>query len=265
MHSFNLWHKLYLHRNKVVFGLLLCLYLMPAQLFAQRANVHINLPHIDQKKLHYGFFISTGMSGFKLTTSPGLVSGTGIDVNGNSVPLDTVTSITTNRQLSLGVGFIANFKLFEALDLRVTPKAGFYDFGLQYTYVTDDAVGQPGDAPFRAHSDNIENVRFELPILLKLKSQRRGNVRAYFIGGVNPSVEVTGKKEKERSFEMNGFDMALELGFGFDLYYPLFRFSPEIRFSHGLVDMKGPNPNRPIATGIDRLSTNSITLYFNFQ
>ncbi|GJM60146.1 outer membrane beta-barrel protein [Persicobacter diffluens] len=262
MYSTNLWHKLHLYRYQIIFVLA---FFLPLSTVLAQAGPKINLPYVDQKKIHYGFFVSTGLSGFKQTYSQAYFDRIGFDPNNNPVDLDGVLSIQTERQLSLGVGFIGNLKLAEALDVRVTPKAGFYTYRLTYQFSDSVSIGPPGNGDFRAEQDNIENVRFEMPILLKLKSQRRGNIRAYFIGGINPSVEVTGRREKEIAFEMAGFDLALEWGFGFDLYYPLFRFSPEIRFSHGLMNMKGTNANRPIAVAVDRLTTNSVTLYFNFQ
>ena len=53
----------------------------------------------------------------------------------------------------------------------------------------------------------------------------------YMIGGVKPGIEASGKKDKTKAeLEIKGTNLSLEAGFGFDLYYPLFKFSPEIRF-----------------------------------
>jgi len=54
-----------------------------------------------------------------------------------------------------------------------------------------------------------------------------------------------------------------DFGFGFDLYYPLFKFSPEIRFSFGLLDVVGSNND--FTAGIKELKSKTVSIYFHFQ
>ena len=51
--------------------------------------------------------------------------------------------------------------------------------------------------PFRMRI--VENTMVEFPILLKYKSERRGNIRMYMIGGVKPGIEASGKKDKTKA------------------------------------------------------------------
>jgi hypothetical protein len=107
----------------------------------------------------------------------------------------------------------------------------------------------------------------EFPLLLKYKSARRGNVRMYMVGGVKPAVEASGKKKLEgasKSLEAANFNLNLDAGIGFDLYFPLFKFSPEIRFSRGIVNVLG-NPSSDYAKPLDRLNTNTVNVYLIFQ
>jgi hypothetical protein len=85
----------------------------------------------------------------------------------------------------------------------------------------------------------------------------------YFIGGITPSFRVSGNKKEEEIEDrviIQDNNVSVEFGFGIDLYYPLFRFSPEIRFSKGLTNLIVPAAN-DVSTGISRLSLNTITLY----
>jgi hypothetical protein len=140
-------------------------------------------------------------------------------------------------------------------DLRITPKFAFYEHRLNYVFANSK------------QEQLIETVMVQLPLLLKYKSERRGNVRMYMIGGVNPAIEASGKSKIEnatRGLEVKGSNMSLEAGFGFDLYYPLFKFSPEIRFSRGVLNMLD-NSSSYYGQPLRRVNTNTITLYLLFQ
>jgi hypothetical protein len=85
------------------------------------------------------------------------------------------------------------------------------------------------------------------------------------IGGVKPGIEASGKKDQiKEELEISKFNVSLEAGFGFDLYYPLFKFSPELRFSRGMVDILD-NRTNDFGVPLRRVNTNTITLYLLFQ
>ena len=87
----------------------------------------------------------------------------------------------------------------------------------------------------------------------------------YMVGGAKPGIQATGKKEQtKQELEINSANLSIEAGFGFDLYYPLFKFSPEVRFSHGMIDMLG-NKTNDFGQPLKRVSTNMVTVYFLFQ
>ena len=60
-------------------------------------------------------------------------------------------------------------------------------------------------------------------------------------------------------------NLAVEYGFGIDMYYPLFKLSPEIRISHGIRNMKKPNVYNKYTVPLDRVVTHSVTLYLMFE
>ena len=130
----------------------------------------------------------------------------------------------------------------------------FYENKVRYLYTNEtytDAI--------------VESTIVEFPLLLKYKSERRGNIRMYMIGGAKPAIQATGKKEQTKEeLEIKSANLSIEAGFGFDLYYPLFKFSPEVRFSHGLIDMLGNRTNE-FGQPLSRVSTNMVTVYFLFQ
>jgi len=153
------------------------------------------------------------------------------------------------------VGFIVNFKMWDYFNLRILPGVSFYDRGILYTFKSG-----------RTEIQNIESAFIEIPVLLKYKSERRGNVRMYILGGFKYGIEA-GAKYKERSedqLRLYNQNYSIEYGLGIDLYYPMFRFSPELRFSHGINNMILPDPNI-YSKSIQSLYTHTVTLYLNFQ
>ena len=89
----------------------------------------------------------------------------------------------------------------------------------------------------------------------------------YLIGGITPIIEAAGKSSLDEDLtrlQIEKFNANLELGFGLDMYYPLFKFSPEVRFAYGLVNVLSPLENDKSA-GIDELRTKTLSFYFHFQ
>jgi hypothetical protein len=111
----------------------------------------------------------------------------------------------------------------------------FYEREIRYTF----------KSPAKPISADFQAAIIELPLLIKYKSHRRQNTRFYMVGGLKPSFEVGAKKRQNRSnlLATKVFNLALDYGIGIDNYYPLFKFSPELRFSLGLTEMLKPQDN----------------------
>ena len=74
------------------------------------------------------------------------------------------------------------------------------------------------------------------------------------------------EEANEDPVALKGSDVALEMGMGFDLYFKFFKFSPEIRFSHGLMNLYQEGYSDERMTGaISSIKRKSITIYLNFQ
>lgn len=238
-------HKLDLHWNKVVIaGLLLCMTLgANAQKYKWARE---NNPRYDERFISYGFVIGLHRAGYNVKYSDKFVTQN----------YDTVHSVMAPMSPGFSLGFLVNMRLFDVLDLRLMPKAGFYDMKLTYQYTDRTEQNQL-----------IETTQMEFPVMLKYKSLRRGNVRMYMIGGFTPGFELSGKNDVESNsanLSVRKTNMTADVGVGCDFYFPLFKFSPEIRFSHGLVNMLGDDPS-PFKDPIKSLKTNTIGIYFIFQ
>jgi hypothetical protein len=241
----NLWSQFALHRNKIilVFFLGLAPVVSQGQIFKWARQ---NNPNYDERLISYGFMIGLHTTAYQVTYSDQFVTA----------PFDTVHSVMPEFSPGFSLGFLVNYRINEFLDLRLMPKAGFYTHKLRYTY-TDETT----------RLQFVETTHVEFPILLKYKSMRRGNVRMYMIGGVTPGFELSGKNDIQSSsatLDIRKNNLQLEAGLGFDFYFPLFKFSQEIRFARGISNMLGPDTSI-YSDPLQRLNTNTIAVYFIFQ
>ena len=206
-----------------------------------------NNPHYDQRTLSYGFLIGLHSTAYQIKYSEKFTTQ----------PFDTAYAVEPEWSPGFSLGFLVNYRITEFLDLRLTPTVAFNEHKLRYLF-TDDT---------KTEEQVVESTMIELPLLLKYKSVRRENLRMFMVGGLKPAFEASGKKDIKNVttvLETKNSNLSIEAGFGLDIYYPLFKFSPEIRFSRGLVDVLNNRTNR-YGVSLDRVNTNTITVILLFQ
>lgn len=245
MQAINIWNKFALYRHQIVAVsfLLFLTSAAQAQLFrwARQHN-----PNYDERKISYGFSIGLHTSSYQVNYSEKFTSKA----------YDTLSSIQPQFFPGFSLGFLVNYRINEFFDLRLMPKAGFYSHRLTYYFTNRTTQYQM-----------VETTLVEFPLLLKFKSMRRGNVRMYMIGGITPAFEASGKNDvgnASGTLPIVRRNISLDAGIGFDFYFPLFKFSPELRFSRGIANMLGDESNF-YKDPISRLNTNTIGVYLIFQ
>jgi len=118
----------------------------------------------------------------------------------------------------------------------------------------------------------VKSTYIHLPILLKISSLRTGNVRPFLEVGVSRTLNLgsnansTDDNLQER-FRMKTWTSNYELGFGIDLYFEYFKFSPSIRGVFGLGDelIRDNDPNSPWTSNIESMKTRAILINFTFH
>ena len=245
-------NKRYLYGRKIValMAIILCVCL---QAFGQTQKtrwVKRNNPSYDNRKITYGFLIGLHTTAYQIRYSEQFVTPA----------FDSLYAVSPLWSPGFSLGFIVNYRLEELWDLRLTPKVAFYEHKLRY-----EIIDPQDKTPDEVHT--VETTMVEFPLLVKFKSERRENLRMYMIGGIKPAIEASGKKDLENvntELEITGGNLSIDIGFGLDIYYPLFKFSPELRFSRGMVDILDNRANK-YGVALDRVNTNTITLYLLFQ
>jgi len=250
MHSVDVGDMFNIQSKKIT--LLISGFCLALVSFAQNPYAYSskNMPDYDARKLHYGFSIGLNNSRYSIIHSDYFVANR-----------DSIKAVTPLGTTSFTLGFIGNYHINDVMDLRILMDVGFYNRNVQYTF-KEGTFPKLGELPLQ----QIESTIIEMPLLFKYKSVRHKNFRVYVVGGVKPGVEINNKKKlnRESILRVRPADMALEYGIGFDIYYPMFKFSPEIRFSHGLPNLLVPDDN-VFANSVQRVSSHTITLFFHFE
>ena len=268
MATTHLRHQLHLHGSKIVrLGLLGVVgVLLPLSVQAQKKSFSKasrgsngavksvtvnNLPGYDDRWLHLGMYVAPNFSRYKIEQAPGYPA----------------QGVSANSVVSPGfsVGFLGDFRLGSYGALNFAPGVSFLTRRIEfkpYGYSRDEAA-HPND-PAEIEDQEIGSTQVDFPVLFKLKSERRRNSRVYLIAGVKPSFNIGGRrKDPEVNLLQAGTaDVALEYGVGMDLFYPFFKFSPELRFSHGLTNLYVPG-NDVYSRSLQSMKSNTVTLYLN--
>ncbi|MCC2545078.1 PorT family protein [Hymenobacter sp. BT175] len=209
-----------------------------------------NLTGYDDKWFHPGFYIAPNFSRYKIEQSKSYTNNIG-----------TNRGVAANSIISpgLSVGFVADVRLADYFNLRFAPGVSFITRQVEFL----PAGYSPADS---IKTQEVGSTQIDFPLLLKYKSERRRNTRVYLVGGVKPSVNVGNRRRDPERNQLRAADsdIAIEYGVGLDLFYPLFKFAPELRFSHGMKNLL--IPNRDIySSSLQSMKSNTVTLYFTFE
>ncbi len=258
-------HQLHLHRPQL--SRLLALALVLAAPLAGRAQQRhpakpnrskggnlkgvtvANLSDYDGRWFHPGLYFAPGFSRFFLEQSAAYIQKRNLTANSIISP-------------DFGVGIIGDVRLGNNRSpfiLRFAPGVNFRTRRVEF--------GAHGSTqPDTVYTQEVSSTVVDFPLMLKYQSERRRNTRVYMLAGVKPSVSVTTRRTDllRNRLMVNDNDITLEYGVGLDLFYPLFKFAPELRFSHGLRNLLIDRPDA-YSRSLQSLRTNTVTLYLNIQ
>ena len=209
-----------------------------------------NLEFFDYgKKIHFGFTIGTNYTNFKYNLSDSFYKN------------DSLMKIDIVKYPGITLGAIADIHIKEFFDIRLVPSLVLTQRDINFTF-KDGTKSYTITKP-------IESIFAELPIFLKYKSTRHGNVRLYVIGGGKVSYDFGSESAAERDPDkpivaIEPWNYYYEFGCGLDMYFYFFKFSPEIKLSKGINNILTPF-NDTYSGSFTKLRSNMIFFSFNFE
>jgi len=220
---------------------------------------------VDGEQLHFGFKFQYVSSEYKIQKIENW-KGPFIDpFNGLPMINSQLRSLSSPVTPGFGLGFVSDYRLGNNANLRFTPGMVFTDAIVNYEF----------EDPGLSVQRKVQGTLIDLPLGIKLKSDRRKNFRAYVIGGAKYSIDIISKKKTD--------DIALspeakylkslkntvwyEAGLGFDLYFEFFKMSPELKFSQSRrsVLKDSDRLENPYTAPINKLFVRNIQFSLFFE
>ena len=235
-------------KNSSKFILIIFLISVSFSSFSQRHKKPQNLPRYDFKKIHFGFTLGINSLNFN------------INKNNDFLTNDTLLTLLAEDQKGFNLGIVSNLRLGRYTDLRFIPTLVFGERILNFRFNDQSNL--------TLKDKRIESTLIDFPISLKYKSARYNNFRTYVICGVKYSLDIASQSEiddeGQEIVKLNNHDLMIEGGFGIDFYLQYFKFSPQIKLSHGLINILSKD-NTVYTETINNLKTSSWMLSFTFE
>lgn len=255
MQKTHLWHLCHLSRQKAYWLIIFsCLPLFATaqweghkkekSRYTEEAHPSLFRKNRLSQRLHFGFQLAILRSNIDIKYNDSYL-------NGNT----NIASINPSPSPGFIIGGYGSYRISDFWDIK--PQFNFfaaYERKLNYQY-TD---GKPADVR------TVEAAMFELPILLKYRSKLRNITNMYWVVGIKPSFSLSQKSSDKDKVLLTNQDLSIEYGFGFDVFFPYFKFAPELRFSHGMMNVLNTGNQNAYTRPLARLATHSATLYFHF-
>jgi len=214
---------------------------------AQRIIVK-NQEKYDKQWIHFGFLLGTNKTNFKVSRAENLLQN------------DSVLFLSADGQTGFDLGIISNLRIAENFDLRFTPMLAFSQRNMNYN-MTLKVAGSD------VVTKKIESTFIQFPLLVKFKSNRVNNYRFYVLGGAKYMIDLVSQaavETDEQLVKLKKYDYGYEIGFGMDLYLPLFKFAPEIKMYQGIPNMLA-NDNAVYTTSLSGLKSRVWSISFTFE
>ena len=226
-----------------------------------------NNPYVDDKLVHFGFFLGVDMLSYHIQENDSLTQ-LGMPGSDGHVYHPRTMAVGAGFQ----VGFITDLRLSKHLNLRFIPSLHFGERTVTYRSYTNDDIKGIGCLD---NKPSLLTIPISLPLQLKWSAERLKNYRPYVtVGG---GVEFECFRDKEKVILHTPFDAFVSASFGCDFYFRWFKLSPEIRYQIGFIDAHVPTSETQdnawglsagdyfYSNAIKRMNHQKLSIIFNFE
>lgn len=234
---------------KRILSILITLVIVVLSVNAQKQKVRFQ-PYADQKLYRFGITVGMSFQDIIMTNSGVVDEATG-EIWYATIP---------NYAPGFTVGLSADLYLNPYMNLRFTPTINFGDKNFEM-------VEENTDERFKT---SVRSNYLNLPLDIKFRASRVNNYRPYVIAGAYVAMDFG--RNKDEPLLLRPIDYGITIGIGCDLYFPLIKVAPELRFSFGFADIFDHERKdltdasmRKYSNAISKGTTRMISLVFNFE
>ena len=202
----------------------------------------INQEGHDDKPYHFGINLGYNKSHFSFTHHPRFLQ------------YDSIMDVESINSTGINLAWLVNLRMSDHFDLRLHPlDLTFSEKAFLYTekYTSDSLIEK-----------KVQSITLSFPVQIKFSSDRIENFKVYTITGGKFDYDLAsnaGARKAEDLIKLKRSDISVELGLGFNIYFPYFVLSPEIKLSSGLVNLHGRDPDLRYSNVIDKINSKMIT------
>lgn len=190
--------------------------------FGQARPKVLNYKKFDNKLFHFGFMLGINTADFSTRYKPDMQDKY------------NTFSIENKSQPGFQIGLIGALKLGTPLiRLRFIPTISFQERILNYTYYSEEE-----DKEFDVYTERVGSTNVDFPLLFKFRTMRYNNFAAYVIAGAQYTIDLQSKEKSAQKFgdpfiKIYRDDFQGQVGAGADFFLTFFKFSVELKLSHG--------------------------------
>lgn len=208
-------------------------------------KAQFNVHELGKKSIYFGIAMGVNMADFRIYRNP-LVQQN-----------DSVRYFKSSFGPGFNLGIIANYQFHKYFDLRFIPTLSFSDKSIKYEDLNRSII-----------TKTISSIYLDFPLMLRFKSQPIKDFRIYVIAGGRYDFDLASNvkaRKAEDLVKVGRNDFAIEYGIGIMIYFPYFILSPELKESHGIINILSPTPGLIYSRTIQRMYSHTFTLTLNLE
>ena len=211
------------------------------------ANAQMNYISKGNKLIYFGIAMGVNMADYTIVRKAEV----------NALNTDSIKLVSTKFGPGFDLGIITNLQFHKYMDLRFVPTLSFSDKQITFTDVNNKITEK-----------KVSSIYLSFPLTFRYKSKPIKDFRFFVLGGLRYNFDLnalSNGRNNENQILVNQHDFGGELGFGFQIFFPTFVFSPEIKVFHSFMDIKKSNPGLIYSRAIDKLFSRIFSFTINLE
>ncbi len=210
-------------------------------------KAQMNYLEKGNKLIYFGIAVGVNYGDYKVVRRPKL----------DALQTDSVKLISSKFGPGFDLGIIGNLQFHKYWDLRLVPTLSFSDKSVEFTDQDNNEL-----------TKTVSSIYLSMPLYLRYKSKPIKDFRFFVLGGMRYNYDLnsnSNERNTESQLLVAKHDVGAEMGFGFQVFFPSFVLSPEIKVFHSLTNIKRPNEALIYSRAIDKMFSRIFTLTINLE
>ena len=211
------------------------------------ANAQMNYISKGNKLIYFGISMGVNMADYTIVRRPKI----------STLSTDSIILVSTKFGPGFDLGIITNLQFHKYMDLRFVPSLTFSDKEITFTDIDRDVK-----------TKKVSSIYLSFPLTFRYKSKPIKDFRFFVLGGLRYNFDLNASSNGRNNSEqilVSPHDFGGEMGFGFQIFFPTFVFSPEIKVFHSFMDIKRSNEGLIYSRAIDKLFSRIFSFTINLE